>query len=50
MAHAAARVGVRDRDQLGDRMPPITDDVRGHPLGDRPHPAADDEAAVITCR
>ena len=44
---AAARVGVGDVDQLGDGVRAVADDVGGHPLGDRRHPAVDDQAAVV---
>ena len=47
VADAAARVGVGLVDQLADGADAVADDVRGHPLGERDHPAADDEHAVV---
>ena len=43
----AARVGVGDLDELADGVRAVAGHVRGHPLGDGLHPAADDEAAVV---
>ena len=47
VADAAARVGVGDVDQLLDGRVAVTGDRRRHPLGDRGHPAVDDQAAVV---
>src|SRR6476620_9911979 len=44
---ATTRVGVGDLDELGDGVGAVADDVRGDALGDRLHPSADDEAAVL---
>ena len=47
MADAAARVGVLPVDQLADGVPAVAHDARRHALGDRGHPPADDQHAVI---
>ncbi len=47
MADAAARVGVGELDELLDRRLPVADHVGRDPLGDRDHPAVDDQAAVV---
>jgi hypothetical protein len=43
----APRVGVLDLDQLPQRVLPVGDHARRHALGDRGHPPADDQDAVV---
>ncbi len=47
VADAAARVLVRDVDELADRVLAVAGHARRHALGDRGDLAADDEAAVV---
>ncbi len=47
VADAPSRVGVGQLDELGHRVDAVARHVRRHALGDRLHPPADDEAAVV---
>ena len=50
VADAAARVGVRDVDELADGVLAVADDAGRDALGDRGDLAADHEAAVVVAR